>query len=306
MKRTLVCSPGIVMDEEKQITERETDVKKQSVLSRILHSRNTTIGLSIVAVFVITALFAPLISPSDPYDIDLSLKELSPSSHNPFGTDSLGRDVFSRVVYGARISLKVGIIAMAISLAIGAVLGALAGYFGGTIDTVIMRVTDIFMALPAALLALAVMAIFENPSVNKIFIVLGLIGWTTIARLVRARVMELKNEEFVIASIALGFGWIRVLFRHIIPNALAPIIVAVTIGIAGNILTEAWLSFLGLGAEPHIPSWGRMITEGQAYLATASKPWIYVFPGVALFLTVIGFNMLGDGLRDILDPTLKD
>ena len=294
------------MHEEKQITERETDVKKQSVLSRILHSRNTTIGLSIVAVFVITALFAPLISPSDPYDIDLSLKELSPSSHNPFGTDSLGRDVFSRVVYGARISLKVGIIAMAISLAIGAVLGALAGYFGGTIDTVIMRVTDIFMALPAALLALAVMAIFENPSVNKIFIVLGLIGWTTIARLVRARVMELKNEEFVIASIALGFGWIRVLFRHIIPNALAPIIVAVTIGIAGNILTEAWLSFLGLGAEPHIPSWGRMITEGQAYLATASKPWIYVFPGVALFLTVIGFNMLGDGLRDILDPTLKD
>jgi len=136
--------------------------------------------------------------------------------------------------------------------------------------------------------------------------VLGLIGWTTIARLVRSRVMEIRNEEYVIGAIALGYSSMRTLVRHVMPNALAPIIVAGTIGIAGNILTEAWLSFLGLGAEPHIPSWGRMITEGQAYLATASRPWIYVFPGVALFLTVMGFNMLGDGLRDILDPTLKE
>ncbi|MFC1512011.1 ABC transporter permease [Candidatus Latescibacterota bacterium] len=298
-KKTDLC-------EENHILAQEAARKKRPVLPQFLHSRNATIGFAIVAVFVFTALLAPLIAPSDPYAIDLSLKELSPSLQNPFGTDSLGRDVFSRVVYGTRISLKVGIIAMAISLFIGAILGALSGYFGGMLDTIIMRMTDVFMALPAALLALAVMAIFENPSVNKIFIVLGLIGWTTIARLVRARVMELKNEEFVVASIALGYGWSRVLFWHVMPNALAPVIVAVTIGIAGNILTEAWLSFLGLGAEPHIPSWGRMITEGQAYLATASKPWIYVFPGVALFLTVIGFNMLGDGLRDILDPTLKD
>ncbi len=279
---------------------------KPSFLQSLFRSRNATIGFVIVAIFVLSALFSPLIAQKDPYDIDLDSKELAPSFENPFGTDSLGRDVFSRVVYGTRISLKVGIMAMTISLVIGVVLGGLSGYFGGIIDTVLMRTTDIFLALPAALLALAVMAIFENPSVNKIFLVLGLIGWTTVARLVRARVMEIKNEEYVIASVALGFNWLRTLARHIIPNAMAPIIVAATIGIAGNILTEAWLSFLGLGVEPHIPSWGRMITEGQSYLSTASKPWIYIFPGLALFITVMGFNLLGDGIRDILDPTIKD
>ena len=195
---------------------------------------------------------------------------------------------------------------MSISILIGTVLGALSGFFGGPVDSIIMRITDVFMALPAAILALAVMAVFENPSVNKIFMVLGLIGWTTVARLVRSRVMEIRSEEYVIAADALGFSSMRTLTRHVLPNSLAPIIVVATLGIAGNILTEAWLSFLGLGAEPHIPSWGRMITEGQAYLATASRPWIYVFPGVALFLTVMGFNLLGDGLRDVLDPTVKD
>lgn len=279
---------------------------KPSLMQSLFRSRNATIGFVIVVIFFVCALFSPFIANKDPYEIDLDAKELAPSIRNPFGTDSLGRDIFARVIYGTRISLKVGIMAMAISLLIGIITGALSGYFGGIIDTVIMRITDIFMALPAALLALAVMAIFENPSVNKIFLVLGLIGWTTVARLVRARVMEIKNEEYVLASIALGFNWLRTLIRHILPNAMAPIIVAATIGIAGNILTEAWLSFLGLGAEPHIPSWGRMITEGQAYLSTASKPWIYVFPGLALFLTVMGFNLLGDGLRDILDPTIRD
>ena len=273
---------------------------------RFLRYRNALIGLVIVVGFLFSAAFSSLISVQNPYEIDLDIKELAPSVNHPFGTDSLGRDIFSRVVYGSRISLKVGILAMTISVVIGTVLGALAGYFGGIIDTVIMRITDIFLAMPAALFALAVMAVFENPSINKIFIVLGFIGWTTIARLVRSRVMEIKNEEYVLAAVALGFGWLRILARHVLPNSMAPLIVAATLGIAGNILTEAWLSFLGLGAEPHIPSWGRMITEGQAYLSTASKPWIYVFPGMALFLTVMGFNMLGDGLRDILDPTLKE
>lgn len=284
----------------------EKKARRPSLLRSLARSRNGMFGAVIVAVFFFCSAFAPLISPVDPYEIDLELKESAPSMQNLFGTDSLGRDVFSRVIYGARISLKVGILAMAISLVIGLVFGSLSGYFGGMTDSILMRVTDVFMALPAALFALAVMAIFENPSVNKIFLVLGFIGWTSIARLVRARVMEIKNEEYILASNALGFGWMRTLCRHVLPNAMAPIIVAVTIGIAGNILTEAWLSFLGLGAEPHIPSWGRMITEGQSYLSTASRPWIYVFPGVALFLTVIGFNMLGDGLRDVLDPTLRE
>ena len=272
----------------------------------LIRSRNALIGIVIVGAFLFCAAFSSLISVHDPYETDLDSKELAPSVKHPFGTDSLGRDIFSRVVHGSRISLKVGILAMTISIAIGTVLGALSGYFGGLTDSIIMRVTDIFLAIPAALLVLAVIAVFENPSINKIFIVLGFIGWTTIARLVRSRVMEIRNEEYVLAAEALGFGWLRILARHVLPNSMAPLIVAATLGIAGNILTEAWLSFLGLGAEPHIPSWGRMITEGQAYLSTASKLWIYVFPGIALFLTVIGFNMLGDGLRDILDPTLKE
>jgi len=276
-----------------------------SLLS-LIRSRNALIGLVIVGGFFFTAAFSQFISVQDPYEINLDNKELAPSFDNPFGTDNLGRDIFSRVVYGSRISLKVGILAMSISVIIGTLLGAVAGYFGGFIDSLIMRITDIFLAMPAALFALAVMAVFENPSINKIFIVLGLIGWTTIARLVRSRVMEIKNEEYVLAAVALGYGWVRTLLRHVLPNSMAPLIVAATLGIAGNILTEAWLSFLGLGAEPHIPSWGRMITEGQSYLSTASRPWIYVFPGMALFLTVMGFNMLGDGLRDILDPTLKE
>ena len=278
----------------------------QAVAVGIVRSRNGLFGLLIVAGFLICAAAPGVISGRDPYSIDMTNRELAPSLAHPFGTDSLGRDLFSRVAHGARISLKVGLLAMSISLLIGTALGAMAGYFGGIIDASIMRTTDIFLAMPAALFALAVMAVFENPSVNKIFIVLGLIGWTTIARLVRSRVMELRGEEFVLAANALGYSWPRVLFRHILPNAAAPIIVVATIGIAGNILTEAWLSFLGMGAEPHIPSWGRMITEGQPYLATASRPWIYVFPGIALFLTVMGFNMLGDGLRDVLDPTLKE
>ncbi len=272
----------------------------------LVHSRNGLIGLVIVSGFFFSSIFSPFIARHDPYEIDLDVKEQAPSANYIFGTDGLGRDIFSRVIYGTRISLKVGILAMTISLVIGTILGGLSGYFGGIIDALIMRITDVFLAIPAALLALAVMAVFENPSVNKIFIVLGFIGWTTVARLVRSKVMEIKNEEFVIAAVSLGFGWMRTLVRHVLPNAMAPIIVVATIGIAGNILTEAWLSFLGLGAEPHIPSWGRMITEGQPYLSTASRPWIYVFPGVALFMTVMGFNMLGDGLRDVLDPTLKE
>lgn len=278
---------------------------RASFAKSMLRSRNAAIGAVMVGLFLACAVLAPLLTPYDPYDINLAAKELAPSPVHPMGTDNLGRDVFARVVYGTRISLQVGVIAMSISLLIGTILGALAGFFGGKIDSLIMRVTDVFLALPAAILALAVMAIFENPSINKIFFVLGLIGWTTIARLVRSRVLEIRSEEYVLAAAALGFSRMRTLFLHILPNAAAPIIVAATIGIAGNILTEAWLSFLGLGAPPHIPSWGRMITEGQSYLVTASKPWIYVFPGTALFFTVIGFNLLGDGIRDVLDPTLK-
>lgn len=266
-------------------------------------SKMALFGLAIVLTLLIVAAFASFIAPYDPYKVNIEKVVASPSPDHIFGTDYLGRDIFTRVVYGSRISLQVGFIAMLISVIIGTLLGAISGYFGGWVDHVIMRVTDVFFAMPAPLLAIAVMAIFENPSTSKIFVVLGLIGWTGIARLIRGKVLAVKEEEYTQAAVALGAKTPRILFRHVLPNSLAPLIVAATVNVAGNILTEAWLSFLGIGAQPPIPSWGQMITEGQSYLTT--KPWVCIFPGLAIFFTVLGFNLFGDGLRDALDPRLR-
>ena len=267
------------------------------------------VGLAIVMGLILMGALAPILAPYDPYpdsdiwETDISNIVAPPSLQHPFGTDDLGRDIFSRIIYGSRISLQVGFIAMLISVWIGVVLGTIAGYYGGSIDSLIMRITDIFFAMPAPLLVIAVMAIFENPSVDKIFFVLGFIGWTGIARLVRAKILSVRQEEYTQAARALGARTWRIILRHVLPNAMAPLIVAATIRVAGNILTEAWLSFLGLGAQPPIPSWGTMVTEGQRYLTT--QPWVCVFPGLAIFTVVLGFNLFGDGLRDALDPKLS-
>ena len=267
------------------------------------------VGLAIVMGLILMGALAPILAPDDPYpdsdiwETDISNIVAPPSLQHPFGTDDLGRDIFSRIIYGSRISLQVGFIAMLISVWIGVVLGTIAGYYGGSIDSLIMRITDIFFAMPAPLLVIAVMAIFENPSVDKIFFVLGFIGWTGIARLVRAKILSVRQEEYTQAARALGARTWRIILRHVLPNAMAPLIVAATIRVAGNILTEAWLSFLGLGAQPPIPSWGTMVTEGQRYLTT--QPWVCVFPGLAIFTVVLGFNLFGDGLRDALDPKLS-
>jgi len=215
-----------------------------------------------------------------------------------------GRDVLSRIMPGARISLLIGVAATAISVAIGLVLGSLSGYFGGWIDNLIMRFTDMVLAFPAPLFVIAAAAVFERRSTPVLFWILGLIGWPGIARIVRSRVIEIKGTEYADAARALGAGHARIIARHILPNSLAPIIVAASIGIAGNILTESWLSFLGLGLSPDTPSWGNMIHEGQQVLST--MPWLCVFPGLAIILAVLGFNLLGDGLRDVLDPRLRD
>ncbi len=272
-------------------------------------SRMALVGLAIVIGLILMGASAPILAPYDPYpdsdiwETDISNIVAPPSLQHPFGTDDLGRDIFSRIIYGSRISLQVGFIAMLISVWIGVVLGTAAGYYGGWIDNLIMRITDIFFAMPAPLLVIAVMAIFENPSVDKIFFVLGFIGWTGIARLVRAKILSVRQEEYTQAARALGARTWRIILRHVLPNAMAPLIVAATIRVAGNILTEAWLSFLGLGAQPPIPSWGTMVTEGQRYLTT--QPWVCVFPGLAIFTVVLGFNLFGDGLRDALDPKLS-
>jgi peptide/nickel transport system permease protein len=261
------------------------------------------IGLALTVALIIAALGADLFSPYDPYRVDMDAVMVPPSAGHIFGTDYLGRDLFSRVLYGGRISLAIGVLAVLISGLVGTTVGAVAGFAGGWLDEVLMRITDIVLAFPTALLALAVMAVFEDPTVGKIFIVLGLVGWANIARLVRAEVMAIKERDYVTAARSVGVGPLGIVLRHVLPNTLGTLLVALTLGVASNILTEAWLSFLGLGAQPPLPSWGAMITEGQFFLTT--RPWVCLFPGVAILLTVLGFNMLGDGLRDVLDPRLR-
>jgi len=266
----------------------------------------SVVGLAIIVILIVVAVLAPVLSPYDPIEPNVSRETMTqpPSWSHPLGTDSLGRDVLSRLVYGARISLQVGIVAQLVTLLIGITVGAVAGYCGKWIDHVLMRFTDMVFAFPTALFAIAVMAVFENPSIGKIILVLGLIGWPGVARLVRAQVIAVKEHEFAQAARALGSGDLRIVVRHILPNSMAPILVAATIGVAGNILTESWLSFLGLGAQPPTPSWGSMITDGQAYMI--NKPWLCMFPGLAIVITVLGFNLFGDGLRDALDPRLRE
>jgi ABC-type dipeptide/oligopeptide/nickel transport system permease subunit len=261
-------------------------------------------GLLLVTVLVFCALFAPVLTRFSPYAVEIHAINAPPSASHWFGTDDLGRDLFSRVVYGARISLWVGVIATLIAITIGTCIGVIAGYFGGWIEMLLMRFTDIVLAFPVPLFAIAVVAPFENPSIGKLFVVLGLIGWPAAARVVRGQVLALKQMDYILAARALGLRKRRILWRHLLPNAIAPILVLTSLMVPGNILAEAWLSFLGLGAQPPEPSWGAMITEGQAYLQ--SKPWICLFPGLAIFVTVFGFNIFGDGLRDYLDPKLKN
>jgi ABC-type dipeptide/oligopeptide/nickel transport system permease subunit len=260
-------------------------------------------GLVISVVLIIMAGAALLrVMPADPFAQDLDSIVQPISARHWFGTDDLGRDLFSRIMYGSLISLQVGVGAILISLVIGLVLGSMAGYLGGWYDHLLMRITDIFLAMPTVLFAMAMLAVFE-PSMKMLISVLGFLGWPYIARIIRGQILSIKEEEYVLAARALGLRDFMILFKHILPNSLAPLMVAVTIGVAGNILAEAWLSFLGIGIPPPAPSWGRMINEGQAYLT--SKPWLCIFPGCAIFITVLAFNLLGDGLRDALDPRNK-
>lgn len=267
---------------------------------------------------LLCAALAPLLTHWYGYD---AFEQVAPRSVTPptppdhehlLGTDGMGRDQLSRLIHGARISLQVGIAAEAIALLIGTAVGALAGYAGGRIDTLLMRCADLVFAFPGPLLALAIIAAIPEPekapilrhlpypSLGVIFIVLGVIGWAGIARLVRGEILRLREQEFARAAQALGANGPRVVVRHLLPNALGPLIVAGSLGIGSNILMESWLSFLGVGARPPLPSWGTMITEGQAYFLT--KPWVCVAPGLAILTAVLGFNLLGDGLRDLLDP----
>ena len=264
------------------------------------------VGFGILLLFVLTATLASLLSPHDPYRIpeDLEVTSLlSPRLAHPFGTDLLGRDLLSRVLYGARISLLVGLLVELLVTPFGVIIGLFAGYFGGRMDAVLMRLTDAVMAFPGLVLAIAMTAVFEQPGLFSVIIVLTAVRWTTVARLVRGQVLSLRESEYIAAIRALGGGEGRIIFRHLLPNCGAPILVAMTFGIASNILSEAGLSFLGLGVQPPTVSWGSLLAEGAVYLTV--KPWLCIFPGIAITLTVLGFHLFGDGLRDLLDPRLR-
>ncbi|SOD02045.1 ABC-type dipeptide/oligopeptide/nickel transport system, permease component [bacterium JGI 053] len=261
-------------------------------------------GLVVMLLLYLVTLVTPLIAPYDPVEqgnIILS-RYLAPSMQHLMGTDKFGRDIFSRVLYGARISLSIGFIAVGISITLGTLIGALAGYFGGIVDGILMRFTDMMLSFPRLVLLIVVIALFE-PSIYIVVIVLGLTGWMGTARLVRGEVLSLREREFVQAARALGMGDWRIIFRHVIPNTMAPVIVSATLGIGQTILTEASLSFLGLGVQSPTPSWGNMVSDGRDALVNAW--WIATFPGLAIVVTVVAFNLLGDGLRDALDPRLR-
>jgi len=259
-------------------------------------------GSLVVAALVVLAVLAPLLAPWDPSRLDTKRILAPPSNSHWLGTDQLGRDVLSRVLYGSRISLAVGFVSVGIAMLIGVVLGSAAGYHGGMVDTVIMRLVDLMLVFPRFFLLLAVLALLR-PSIWTIMTVIGLTGWMGVARLVRAEFLTLREREFVIWSESIGAGTLRVVFRHILPNALAPVLVAMTLGIPAAILTESGLSFLGLGVQPPYATWGNILNDGKDVLEVAW--WMTLYPGLAILVTVLSYNLMGEGIRDALDPRLR-
>ncbi|GAQ18500.1 glutathione transport system permease protein GsiD [Oceanobacillus picturae] len=269
---------------------------------RIIKSKTALIGVIIIVLLVLTAILAPVIATHSPTAQDIVNRYQAPSSDHLLGTDELGRDIFSRIVYGTRISIQIGVIAVSISLAIGVLLGGIAGYYGRWIDQIVMRFIDIMMAFPSILMAIALVAVL-GPSLQNAMIAVGIVGIPQFARIVRSAVLSIKENEYIEAAKSIGAKHGRILIQHVLPNCVAPIIVQATLGVGTAILDAAGLSFLGLGAQPPTPEWGAMLSDGRAAIQNA--PWVVAFPGLAIFLVVLGFNLFGDGLRDALDPRLK-
>lgn len=274
----------------------------RTAFARLRRNRSATAAAAILAALCIVALLAPLLAPHDPVaqpDI-VALKNLPPSLRHPFGTDSFSRDVFSRVVYGARVSLSIGVLSMLIAITVGTAVGAVAGYVGGRTDTMLMRLVDALLSIPRILLLIAVLVVWPRITIPALVLLIGLTSWFAVSRIVRAQVLAVRHQEFVTSAAALGAGRLRVLLRHVLPNVLSPVIVAATLGVGNVIILEAGLSYLGIGVQPPLPSWGNIIQDGSSHLAALW--WISLFPGLAIVTTVMAFNTVGDGLRDALDP----
>lgn len=288
----------------KEIT-KEKRIKSNSLwtisLRRMRKNKTAIAGVIILIIFALIAIFAPLIAPYDPLEQNFIKSFRAPSAENYLGTDEFGRDVFSRIIYGSRISLQIGFVAVFISLIVGVSLGLTAGYYGGLLDQLIMRVMDLMLSFPYILLALVIMSIL-GPGIFNAMIAIGIVYVPQYARVVRSSVLSVKKKEYVISARALGAGDLRIILKHVFLNSMAPIIIQTTLSIGRAIINAAGLSFLGLGAQPPTPEWGAMLSNGQDFLRNA--PWIATFPGIAIALLVLGFNLVGDGLRDAFDPRL--
>ncbi|MCL0105893.1 nickel ABC transporter permease subunit NikC [Thermodesulfovibrionales bacterium] len=280
----------------------ESRLPSAEVFQRLKKHRLALIGAGIILVLIFIAVLAPFIAPHDPIEQNLEHRLLSPNTEYLLGTDNLGRCILSRLIHGTSVSLQIGVMVVGIAAFVGVTLGLVAGYRGGLIDELIMRIVDILLAFPGIILALVVAGIL-GPSLFNVMLALAVVGWTSYARVVRGAVLSVKEKEFVEAARALGAGEARIMFRHILPNVMAPVIVMATLGMAHVILAAAALGFLGLGAQPPTPEWGSMLNDGRAFMRTA--PHLTIFPGLAIMVTVLAFNFLGDGLRDALDPRLK-
>ncbi|MCO7125786.1 ABC transporter permease [Sporolactobacillus shoreicorticis] len=261
------------------------------------------VGTVIVLFFILLAVFADFIAPQGINDQNIGHKLLPPSAAHWFGTDDFGRDIFSRILFGARLSLRVGFLSVIGSIIVGTLLGTVAGYFGKILDVVISRIFDILLAFPSILLSIAIVAIL-GPSLNNALVAIAIVNVPVFGRLVRSRVLTVKEEEYVMAARSIGMGDARIIFQHVLPNSVAPIIVQGTLNIATAILDAAGLGFLGMGAQAPLPEWGKMLSDSREYIQTA--PWTVLFPGLAIVLVVVGFNLIGDGLRDALDPRMKN
>lgn len=268
---------------------------------RFLRDNRARIGIGIVVIMSLAAILAPLIARQNPIAIDLAHLLERPSADHWLGTDIQGRDIWSRLVYGARVSLTVGLISQGIAVALGVTLGLLAGFYGRWVDEIVMRLADVTLAFPTLLLLIAMVAALQ-PSMGVVFATIGLVGWAGMARIVRGQVLVVRQLEYIQAIRALGAGDMRIMVQHVLPNVIAPVVIAATLGVAGAIMAEAALSFLGLGVPPPAPSWGSMIADGRDLEQLRRAPWTSVFPGIAIGAAVLGFNLLGDALRDALDP----
>jgi len=276
--------------------------RPRSVVWRSFRNPLTLAGILIIGALVGIALVAPLIAPADPTRTNLEIRFDPPTRAHPFGTDQLGRDILSRVIYGTRVSLRIAILAAVIATTIGAPLGIISGYFRGRVDDFLMRLTDMFMAFPRLILAMAIAAALR-PSLENVIIAISIAAWPAYARLARSVTLALREETFVEAARALGAGSPRILTRHVLPGVLSPMVIQISLDMGGIILTAAGLGFIGVGAQPPTPEWGVMIAEGRNYIT--QQWWVSTFPGIAIALVVFGFNLLGDGIRDLLDPRLR-